>query len=211
MIINYNPYKDWKELGKTTISTKCEEEQAANCVEMTIRALKTDQYHLKTFVATVQRDGMVEKVGWMMLAVLADGEIPCFPSEPQSEKRKITKIVVGSLVADKNDTYRGIGTRLMQVAMEYSYLKGCHGEIKLQNALLLEHKFNPPHIFYYKIGLRSLKDQENQLIESEIENLKNQRPCGRLPGMDLYLPPIEKARWQSIIRTNPVLLKTNQD
>lgn len=118
---------------------------------------------------------------------------------------KVSKIYLKLLHSFENEIYTGIGTALMQVAIETSFYLGCEGR------LILDAVFNS-HPFWYKMGMRSLYDSEkDELVLHEIAQGKKERRAPRTDELNvtsLYLPPEAIALWKQRIDKAPVLFDT---
>lgn len=122
---------------------------------------------VRTFSAyTPMKDGyawMGElKITW--LRTLPDGKFGSKKDAPiygartrygfAEKTHTLSKVYIELLQSFENETYKGVGTALMQVAVETSFHLGCQGR------LILDATFNS-HPFWYKMGMRSLLDHSN--------------------------------------------------
>lgn len=123
----------------------------------------------------------------------------------------LSKIYIGLLVSNLNDKYKGIGTILMQAAIEDSLRKGCGGRIQLFAS------WNSPG-FYYKLGLRAelvkLRGEflidKNIFIKEELEQAaaENREPNTSGYNEEMYLPQEAIEMWKQKILDQPILTKT---
>ncbi len=102
---------------------------------------------------------------------------------------------------EKKVCHLGIGRIFLQMAIEYSFYKGCEGRIKVQAA------WNS-HGFYYTMGLRSENQETNHAIEQELVIAKQEHRTSNTEKLDavvMYLSA-EKAQklWKEKIEKNPL-------
>ena len=115
-----------------------------------------------------------------------------------------TNLAVGVLKLDSyaNTVFHGIGTLLMQAAMEYGLQYGCRGRIAL-------HSESSALGFYYKIGMRTMSKRVDAIIKRSVDRTVS--GTGTRVGIPLedpefmYLPQEAVERWQERIQRNPVL------
>ncbi|MBA3237282.1 MAG: GNAT family N-acetyltransferase [Parachlamydiaceae bacterium] len=111
------------------------------------------------------------------------------------------RIFVHLMKAGQNNQYKGIGTNLIQTAIEYGFRNNCEGRLQLDAC------WNS-HGFYYKMGLRSHLRSNDQEIAMELENAQNENRKSNteeLGSVYMYLPSAEIPNWSRKIKENPVL------
>jgi len=125
-----------------------------------------------------------------------------FAECPKSGYQSNTAVGILRLDSFLRETYRGVGTLLMQAAMEYGIRYGTGGRVAL-------HSEGSALGFYYKLGMRSLSKKFNAQIEKELEQAKreNRAPADITDNdaMLMYLPEEAMAVWTAKIRQSPVL------
>lgn len=103
--------------------------------------------------------------------------------------------------------YKGVGSALMQAAMEFSYKNGCEGNISLD-------AMGDSHEFYHKIGLRAKKNTGERIIECGKKLLKNSGKRGFYKNSnDFYrmiLPKDSIEAWRAYIRCYPIFSETKE-
>lgn len=114
--------------------------------------------------------------------------------------KRVPKIYVEKLDSWQNKKYKGVGTALLQAAMEYGYAKRCAGRIDLDACW-------SSHVFYYKLGMRSIDEKNNKKIKAFDE--KGRRLGKKLNTKSLYavymhMPNEGIREWQERIRKNPI-------
>ncbi len=117
---------------------------------------------------------------------------------------KANRIFVDTINATHKSQYKGIGTVLMQAAMEYGLRKNCEGRIQLDAV-------GSSHGFYYKLGLRSTFEYHNEAIADELMKAtkENRAPNTlHLRSFWMHLPSTEIPQWLSKIEEHPILYKT---
>lgn len=122
-------------------------------------------------------------------------------SEYPGVEGKINRICILNMMADREE-YKGLGTALMQVAMEYGIEKGCEGRAQLDAV-------RDSHVFHYKMGFRSQLPTQNVKIEAKIKkyegvNLKD-IPYEQLESMLMHLPEEGRLKWLAKIKESPIL------
>ncbi|MDR3623729.1 MAG: GNAT family N-acetyltransferase [Chlamydiales bacterium] len=115
---------------------------------------------------------------------------------------EVDKIIVEELFSLQKQKYKGIGTALMQAAMEYGYANHCEGR------LLLEASWKS-HGFYYKLGMRTRSSDIDAKIASQLEESfdklnKDHGSCV------MYMPKKARQNWVEKIRAKPIFLQTMQ-
>jgi len=116
------------------------------------------------------------------------------PREKNDINSIFDSILVHSIYSQKNKIYRGVGTALMQLAMEKSHLKKCAGRI----ALFAEGSI----LFYDKLGfVCQMAEKQGKL---------SRKRCGEpIPVRDnMYLPQTAIEEWKKKIEAKPILYKT---
>jgi len=102
---------------------------------------------------------------------------------------------------DSNGEYRGVGTALMQVAIEYSFLKGCLGRIQLES-------IDDSCPFYYnQIKMSFIEDHES--LQERIKNI-HKRSSVNYGSHDMYLSEESIQEWKTKILFNPILQTTKE-
>ncbi len=126
----------------------------------------------------------------------------------------VSKVFIDTMNSFERETLKGVGTALMQVAVEHSMNLGCAGRIILVAA------WNS-HGFWYKKGMRALSnktiectdgvirtDDERVILELEAAKSEHRKPKTKeLNVILLYLPSSKISRWQDIIAASPILIK----
>jgi hypothetical protein len=130
------------------------------------------------------------------------------PSSPDClDHDYATKPVVGVLNIDSwnREVYRGVGTLLMQAAIEYGLAYGTQGRLSLHSA-------GEALGFYYKLGMRNglLNPAFDAQIAGEIAQaaLEHRPPKDILDGdaLLMYLPSVAIEAWSRHIHKRPVLV-----
>lgn len=124
--------------------------------------------------------------------------------ENPEDNGKSSKIYIEEIQNRLKTLFKGVGSVLMQVAMEKAHLKNCEGRI------LLEACWNS-HSFYYKLGFRSGDKEKNQAIADEIKDAKEKgRPINTtdLGSMMMYHPRAAIKEWMVKIAQAPLLNAT---
>jgi hypothetical protein len=150
-------------------------------------------------VFTAHVPGIREPVGRCSFEIIAG-----FPDCCDYENS--TKDVVGVLNLDSwnRHEYRGVGTLLMQAAIEWSYIHGAEGRVGL-------HSTGEALGFYHKLGFQNgFRDTAMECkIENEIAQARAQQraPKDLLDGdaLLMYLPSHGIERWRQVILQKPVL------
>lgn len=123
----------------------------------------------------------------------------------ETEAAKADRIFVNLIKTKKNITmYKGIGTSLIQTAIEYGLRKKCEGRLQLIACW-------SSHCFHYKMGLRSRFKEDNQAITEKLEGAQQMvtKPDTHdLGPIVMYLPSAEIPKWLKKIKENPILYKT---
>ena len=158
-------------------------------------------------------------LGQIALVLLSKSGSALFSKNPRLSKieygriyygkqKLISKIFVNYIDSLKNDKYRLVGTRLMQVAMEISYIKKCNGCVQCM-------AIDNSHGFYYKLGMRvqgGLSKKINSLIKKELENAKKENRKANTNRFFynnsrtyMYLPKVAIDKWKKVIKFRPIL------
>lgn len=111
---------------------------------------------------------------------------------------KANKIFVEDLFSSHRQHLHGVGTALMQAAIEYSYSKGCDGRILLEAS-------PAAHVFYFKLGMRTLDPALDALIEQEWNEPSKPREL-----IYMYMPAAARLMWKERIKLNPIFSETIQ-
>jgi hypothetical protein len=101
----------------------------------------------------------------------------------------------------QKDKYKFIGSRLMQVAIELSYLKGTYGQIEL-------YAESQSLGFYYKLGLKTQIHETNKLIKKELilaEAEKRIPNTQHLESQEMILTELEGKKKIEEIMRSPIL------
>ncbi len=100
--------------------------------------------------------------------------------------------------------YKGVGTALIQAAMEYSYLKGCEGR-------LVTNTVNDAAPFYFKLGMRCQDAYRNNYIKTYITTAAEKGRTGHNFGSHyMSMTPVNIMQWKEKIREHPVFAATAQ-
>jgi hypothetical protein len=143
--------------------------------------------------------GTREKIGKCSFSLIP-GDSYC--TDAMYQEKVISVIRLDSFARKK---IQGVGTMLMQAAMEYGIAHGTEGRIAL-------HADGKALVFYYKLGMRlgfSDSRLERSLHEEAMRSTIEHRDSVDLLNNDarpMYLPQEAMVLWQGIIRSNPVLL-----
>jgi hypothetical protein len=116
------------------------------------------------------------------------------------EEEKVHKIFVRLLDSPQNKAYKGVGTALMQAAMEYGYSKKCEGRVDLEAAY-------SSHRFYFKLGMRSYEETKNQAIA---ECIASDTKTNHLLNFLMYMKAEGRAAWKQRIKEHPIFETTAQ-
>lgn len=212
---------EWKEVGQTTIvSRKDNTPIPIYIMKKTSKNMGTTYYKavLKhEDVANHKFLGELDlykmrwldsnKFGYENRENMPDYCIWAYYRKSSSEKLEfqISKIVVSLINASKNKDYKGIGTALMQVAIEKSFNHQYEGRV------LLDACWNS-HGFYNKIGLKSFTNpRADKAIEEELERAKIEKrePNTEFLGsVTMYLPVEKTEEWKNKIKSAPILSKS---
>ncbi len=123
--------------------------------------------------------------GYISLSIQNDGNEPY--------------ILINRLISF-DDNISGIGTNLLQTAIEASHLKGCKGRVRLKAKHFTKDDSSPVG-FYYKNGFRAVQDGLNPQIQ---EQLDDEEQCS-LDNIDMHLPGENIQGWGEKIRQKPIL------
>jgi hypothetical protein len=139
-----------------------------------------------------------------------------------NKKSIYVKRLRGSYHDEEHKKYKYIGTKLMQCAIETSFLKGLGGKVHLQAT------YDSP-LFYYKVEMRSPYKSFNRILEkclfkgkldhykkfyrdSYEEEGEDDDAYMNLPinfgSKDMFLPKDSIKNWHKKILENPILEKT---
>lgn len=117
-------------------------------------------------------------------------------------EKETGRIYVRYMEAPGNDTYKLIGTRLHQIAIEDSLSRGFGGRVSLFS-------LSEAACFHYKSGFRSRSRRENREIAQAIQ--KARREGVEKPdfdySLDMYLPYSQIQLWKRRIARAPILEK----
>ncbi len=147
-------------------------------------------------------------------------EVEYGPELPDGKRRSCLRIYVRDLKSF-NCHLRGLGTQLMQAALQY--FPQCEGRMALQSAYSLHPN---PHAFYYKLGMR-WADRPNVMDDKTLDydarilkEIEDARKEGRKADTSkigvphelmLYFPDDAIKVWQEVIEKRPVLYPTDAD
>lgn len=127
-----------------------------------------------------------------------------YGKEEFSTSSRIFINMIQSDVSRKN--LPGVGSALFQTAIEFGLTKGCEGRIDLTADY-------SSHAFHYKMGLRAVRDENNEAIVKAIEQAaKTQRQpnTSYLGSVRMYMPEEACARWLQKVKAAPILEVTKQ-
>ncbi len=124
------------------------------------------------------------------------GDEACLGEAPPS------KIYVAYMkTVSAKQCYRGIGSALMQAAMEYSYFRGCEGRILLDAAW-------SSHGFYYKLGMRTSSCDPD--IDKAIEERIESGATDDFGSHYMYLQRAAREEWKTKILKEPIFQETKE-
>lgn len=115
------------------------------------------------------------------------------------DKQRLNTILIESINTSFG-THKGVGTALIQAAMEYGFSKGCEGRL-VTNAV----RNAPP--FYYKLGMRCLKANDNTKIKRDI---KKPRALTDLSSFYMWMTPLKIEEMKERIRNKPIFASASQ-
>lgn len=121
---------------------------------------------------------------------------------------KVGKICIEFLVSHQRTVYSGVGSRLIQVAIEESL----HAGEEYGGRVILKAGVGS-HVFYYKQGFRCQDPSLDNVIETTIRNAKRKNvssPATSLGQTVMYLPPSSIELWKKIIWQEPILEETKK-
>lgn len=121
------------------------------------------------------------------------------PDRNTSKWSKIYVVRVDNFVPDQN--IKGIGTALMQAAVEYSFFKGCNGRLQLDAV-------RTSHIFHYKFGMRTGNSEVDNGIVELSARLQGKKPRRDFGCHDMHLPEAAQLLWKERIRKQPIFADT---
>lgn len=122
----------------------------------------------------------------------------------EQNAHRVNKIVVEDIRCPWNKHYKGIGSALMQAAMEYGYSKNCKGRIFLDACW-------DSHGFYYKLGMRTKSRETDKAIVQRLEQYAGkERPYIDFGSHMMHMPEEERASWKEKIIANPIFSQTKQ-
>ena len=117
-----------------------------------------------------------------------------------STKEQRLNVICIESIDTSFQAYKGVGSVLMQAAMEYGYSKGCEGRL-LTNAV---RNASP---FYYKLGMRSRHDIDNKMLKSVAKKPRLSHDFGKI---DMWMTPLAIQEWKEKIREKPLFVSTSQ-
>lgn len=126
----------------------------------------------------------------------------CYGREKSQEQ--VNKIYIQDLNSTASETYRGVGSLLMQAAMEYGYSKGCQGRVILDAV-------RDSHLFYYKLGMRTICRKTDAKIAALPEKFPGQeRVYADFGSHIMHMPKEGRDVWKEKIKANPIFQHTLQ-
>lgn len=211
--------KSLKIVGETIIFNK------ETKTEHPVKILKEKGlYDLKIYhIVSETKEGFIE-LGFMKLDMLSikgdfvgstfhpfvrQGEnVNQYHVKNENYKETISKAFIQDMIAWQNKSYKGIGTALMQIAIEKSFKYGFEGRLMLDAA-------RNSHGFHYLMGLRTFPlyfSERDEIIKDELEKAKkeNREPITSILGSFYMYLPIEtiETKWKKQIQEKPLLFKT---
>lgn len=115
------------------------------------------------------------------------------------KKLKVSQIFVDLIESPHNDAYKGVGTALMQAAMEYGHSKRCKGRVALAACW-------SSHVFYYKLGMRAKFSEQDKRI-AELATQPNKPDSSGLLSAHMYMPKQGRLEWKRKIEAHPIFQK----
>ena len=147
------------------------------------------------------------RVGHIKISIFArdkDGMLYSLDKQTGDMKRVVHVDIMYSMAKTK---LRGIGTALLQTAMEEGYNQGCEGRMDLTAAW-------SSHAFHYLQGFRSPWEEKNKQIAEIVRQNQESgtiQDSSRLCGVPMYLPLASRTQWKKQIREHPVLDSTKEE
>lgn len=162
---------------------------SSRCVELDLRKIGSTEYHpdVTIYAPFEASNKHGDNIGWLSLQQSPSEQclIVCrldnfyyeFGVSPHRWDRKIS----------------GIGSALIQFAIEKSVEAGFSGKIRLFST-------SGSGLFYYKMGL--IANHPDQMIR--LESAYKEDSYERIDGGDMYLPEVSLVRWREKIALNPI-------
>lgn len=190
-------------VGKTTIIEKATGKPVDALITCKVREDKVEGY--KIYVGE-------EQIGYIDLKVLTPEQMIKDKYQPGRDYALNGCICIDIMMAQRNDKYRDIGTKLHQIAVERSLEQGYEGRV------LIEACFSS-HGFHYKSGFRPLSRECNEdgmdcaaQIETVLSNAKQQgiKPdTSHLGCIVMGLPEEKIPAWKQRIEETPIIENKN--
>ncbi|MES2122535.1 MAG: hypothetical protein V4492_07145 [Chlamydiota bacterium] len=110
-------------------------------------------------------------------------------------------LVIQTIDSYARNFYRGVGTVLVQAAIEYGYSLGCEGRVQLEAV-------RNSHCFYYKLGMRTGWEEIDEQIEKLAQTLKNREVPKDFRAQRMHMPQEGIKMWRERISANPIFQLT---
>ena len=132
-------------------------------------------------------------------------------SGENNNNKAVSKIYI-SLMESYNKQYAGIGTSLMQAAIETSFHTQCAGRVSLSAAW-------SSHIFHYKMHLRAASGNKrrDKMDNNELKSLAKEQDKNKsrvrtddFGSIEMCLPERSIKKWNQVITKSPVLYQTKK-
>ena len=100
---------------------------------------------------------------------------------------------------------KGAGQKLLQLAVETSFLEGCNGKVKFKAESFTQNDPSPVG-FYYKQGFRAKCNDTNEKIADDLKRSKTTD----INGIEMHLPDDEINRCIENIKKSPILMDSKE-
>ena len=193
-----------KECGKVTVFLK----ETGNPCDLNIRR-RTEKYPNRYRFDLYSSDG--SPVGNITFNLALYDGVCFWPQKPKSQSLRslpMTRVVyVDTMFSTQKEKYKGVGTKLLQLAMEQGWAQGCEGALALSASW-------SSHAFHYLQGLRASDAEKNKKIAEIVRQNQSTgkiQDTSELMGVGMHLTHKAINEWKKRIRENPLLATTKEE